>query len=656
MKANESIIQPMIEGTKQFVIPLFQRTYSWLNPQWRQLWEDILDVRYSEESRSHFIGSIVSMSVESEPHEVQKYLVIDGQQRLTTLTILLVAIRDIARENNDLELAEEIHESLLVNKWKSGEGYYKLYPTQIDRNVYTSLIDSKIIENDKSNIFQAYEFYKNKIKKTMVDLGELKSLITNKLSIVSIVLASDDNPYLVFESLNAKGRPLTQADLIRNLFFMRINSDEHEEVYKQYWEPMQDFYQEGLTEYIRHYLMSAGKIVRNTEVYLELKELVGTGDVVEHIKELHKLSEYYKFLLQPDLVENINLRVMLKRLKRLEAKTSYPFFLNMLTLYKENKLLAEDLVKVFKVVENYLIRRFVCNIPSNELNKIFPSLIQKVNGFSGNELLEEIKASLQNKGYPKDEEFRADLMTTRLYGSGDRARKTKFILESLEESYNHKELINYDNLTIEHIMPQTFSDSWKIVIGSNWEMIREKYLHVIGNLTLTAYNAEMSNDPFEKKLKKLSNSHLEINKSFKNVHSWKEDEIRARTSLLADRCLHVWSYFGSKNNEVQDVKGTVPRLLTIYGEKYEVSTWREVWITTINVINQLSENNFIAIQGKYPNLFSSDINKFKRRGILKNDMYINVDFSARDIYRLSHNILDIVGIPSDDWKVEFIVN
>lgn len=656
MKANESIMQPMIEGTKQFVIPLFQRTYSWINPQWKQLWEDFLDVRFTEEHKSHFIGSIVSMSVDSEPHEVQKYLIIDGQQRLTTLTILLTAIRDIARKNNELELAAEIHESLLVNKFKSGEGYYKLLPTQVDREVYKSLIDSKVVTDDNSNIFQAYLYFTNKINKAEIDLSELKSILTNKLSIVSIVLASDDNPYLVFESLNAKGRPLTQADLIRNLFFMRIGSDSHEEVYLKYWKPMQDFYQDELTEYIRHYLMRNGKIVRNTEVYIELKKLVSTGDILEHIIELHRLSEYYQLLMKPDLIEDVVLKEMLKRLIRLEAKTSYPFFLNMLTMYNEKKLLTVDLVKVFKLIENYLIRRFVCNIPTNELNKIFPSLIHKVNGFSGNELLEEIKASLQNKGYPKDEEFRDNLMNTRLYGSGDRARKTKFILESIEESHNHKEKINYDNLTIEHIMPQTFSDSWKIILGEDWEFVREKYLHIIGNLTLTAYNSEMSNEPFEKKLKNLSNSHLEINKTFKDVHSWRIDEIKARTSLLAGKCLQVWSYFGSQSNEVKDVKGTTPRLLTLLGKKHEVSTWREVWIKTLNEVNEVSERNFPAIQEKYPNIFSTDSNKFKRRGILNNNMYVNIDFSSRDIYRLSLIIMDIINVSRAEWKVDVIVN
>lgn len=656
MKATESIIQPMLEGTKQYVIPLFQRTYSWLKPQWKQLWEDIVEIQDVNEDRGHFIGSIVSMSLESEPHGVQRYLIIDGQQRLTTLSILLAVIRDIARENNDMELSEEVHESLLVNKWKTGDKFYKLLPTQVDRKAFKSIVDSVDYVDEASNLKQAYEFYKNKISKTELDLRELKTLVTNKLSIVSIVLASDDNPYLVFESLNAKGKPLTQADLIRNYFFMRIENEMHEQVYRKYWKPMQNIYQDSLTEYIRHYLMRNGKIVKKNEVYLELKNSVSTENIIEHIKELYQLSLYYECLLNPELIEDVKVGKVLQRLNRLDAGTSYPFMLNMFTLYKEGMLLSEDFVSIVKIIENFLIRRFVCNIPTNELNKIFPLLIQKVTGFLGKELLDEIKAFLQNKGYPKNQEFKEKLLTNRLYGSGDRARKTKFILESLEEFYKHKEKINYDNLTVEHIMPQTISDSWKISLGEDWETIHDKHLHILGNLSLTAYNSEMSNETFQRKRKNLASSHLEINKSFRDVNSWGMDEIFARTNLLADKCMQVWSYFGSKDNEIMDVKGTTPRLLTIQGKNIEVKTWREVWIKTLNESILLEEDNFSLIQERYPNLFSSDINKFKRRSVLNNDMYVNVDFSAKDIYRLSHKIIGIIGIPKEEWNVEIVVN
>ncbi|QTC41495.1 DUF262 domain-containing protein [Bacillus sp. V3] len=656
MKANETIIQPMIEGTKQFVIPLFQRTYSWTISQWKQIWEDILETQNVDENKSHFIGSVVSMSVESAPHEVQQYLVIDGQQRLTTISLLLAAIRDIAREDNDHELAEEIHENLLVNKWKSGENHYKLLPTQVDREEYKKLINSEKITNNKTNINQAYDFFKKKILNTEIELKELKALVSNKLSLVSIVLASDDNPYLVFESLNAKGRPLTQSDLIRNFFFMRIDREKHEEIYEKYWKPMQDSFNDSLTEYIRHYLMSEGKFVRKNDVYVELKKSVNQENAIDQIERLYNYSKYYKCLTNPEFEDNLKVRNAISRLNELEAKTTYPFLLNMLALYKKEKLSAENLYVLLNVIENYLIRRFVCNIPTNELNKVFPSLIVKVVGFNEKELIEEVKATLQNRGYPKDQEFIDKLTTSKLYGSGDRLRKTKFILSSIEEFYEHKEKINYDNLSIEHIMPQTLTDSWKITLGVEWDEIHDYYLHVIGNLTLTGYNSEMSNDSFEKKVNHLANSHLEINKEFKKLRTWGSDQIKARTKKLVEKCLLIWSYFGAKDNEVKDVKGTSPRLLIVKGKRYEITTWREVWTTTLNeVINEKSKNMDILLE-KYPNLISKDSMKFKRRGLLVNNYYVNVDFSARDIYRLCQRVLEAAEIPKEKWSVEVILN
>jgi uncharacterized protein with ParB-like and HNH nuclease domain len=659
MKANETIIQPLIEGTKQFVIPLFQRTYSWSNQQWSQLWEDILDIRYSDEQKSHFIGSVVSMSVESAPHEVQQYLVIDGQQRLTTITILLTVIRDLARTSGDtdlLGLAEEIHESLLVNKFKTGNSHFKLLPTQVDRDVHKSLINAEEIKENKQNIKQAYDYFMRKVNNTDIELSELKSLVSSRLSLVSIVLESDDNPYLVFESLNAKGRPLTQADLIRNFFFMRIKREMHEEIYQKYWKPMQDSFSDSLTEYIRHYLMRRGKFVRKNDVYVELKKSVNPQNAINQIEKLYRFSNYYKCITSPEFEENIGVRNAIIRLNQLEAKTSYPFLLNMFALYKEGSLTGENLVKIINIIENYLIRRFVCNIPTNELNKIFPSLVLKVEGFNQTELIEELKATLQNRGYPKDQEFIDKLMNTRLYGSGDRARKTKFMLVSIEESFMHKERINYDNLTIEHIMPQTLTDAWKITLGHDWDEIYDTYLHGIGNLTLTAYNSEMSNESFDKKIRHLSNSHLEMNKEFKSLRNWGRDEIYARTKKLTEKCLEIWSYFGSKDNEVKDVKGTSPRLLVIRGKKYEISTWREVWLTTLNEVISMKENNMQLILEKYPNLLSFDQYKFKRQGLLNNNAYVNVDFSARDIYRLCQKILEVVGIPKEDWEVDVIIN
>jgi len=222
MKASETKLQPIIEGTKQYVVPLFQRSYSWEKKEWEILWNDLVELCFLENPRTHFIGSIVTMPTESVPEGVAKYLLIDGQQRLTTIFILLALLRDKARQGGQGELAEEINNTLLVNPYKRDLDYYKLQPTQSDRNSFQSLVQSKPL-GGQDQIANAYLFFERKLKQSGIDSQTLKKIISSNLSVVSIVLDPDDDPHLVFESLNAKGRPLTQADLIRNYFFMRIH-------------------------------------------------------------------------------------------------------------------------------------------------------------------------------------------------------------------------------------------------------------------------------------------------------------------------------------------------------------------------------------------------------------------------------------------------
>ena len=280
MQAKETKLQDIIEGTKQYILPLFQRSYSWDKKEWDILWEDLCELSELENPRSHFIGSIVNMPTSSVPEGVSKYMLIDGQQRITTVFIILALLRDLANQNDEKEFAEEINNTLLVNPYKKGNDYFKLMPTQIDREEFQRLIQNQLDGTD-SQIKKAYIHFDSKLKRNPLDKYLLKKLITNYLSIVSIVLDNDDNPYLVFESLNAKGRPLTQADLIKNYFFMRIHYDQQNEVYTRYWQPMESRLGDKLTDYIRHYLMMEGSIVKQNDVYHSLKEKVDQNNAIE---------------------------------------------------------------------------------------------------------------------------------------------------------------------------------------------------------------------------------------------------------------------------------------------------------------------------------------------------------------------------------------
>ncbi len=289
MQASETKLQQILEGTRQYIVPLFQRPYSWKVPEWEALWDDILCLCEVDKARAHFMGSIVTMPTTSSPEQVSKYLLIDGQQRLTTIFILLSALRDTVKHSEE-ELAKEINDTILVNpfKKKNGSDYYKLQPTQVDRIVFHQIINSDSSVN-KSGISECYDFFKKKIKKisSSSELQKIKEVIGGSFSVVSVVLNADDDPYLVFESLNAKGRPLTQADLIRNYLFMRIPGEDQEPIHAEYWQPMQDLLGDNLTEFIRHYLTKSGSDVKKSEIYFEIKDRINESDARSYLKHLH---------------------------------------------------------------------------------------------------------------------------------------------------------------------------------------------------------------------------------------------------------------------------------------------------------------------------------------------------------------------------------
>lgn len=653
MQAKETKLQDIIEGTKQYLIPLFQRTYSWTNKEWEVLWKDLVELCDMENPRTHFIGSIVNMPTVSVPEGVAKYLLIDGQQRLTTIFIFLALLRNKAKENGNLRFADEINNTLLVNQYKDGFDHYKLMPTQVDRITYQNLIngENNLIENQ---ITKAYTFFEKKLKQVELDHEKLKKVITSSFSVVSIVLDTDDNPYLVFESLNAKGRPLTQADLIRNYFFMRIHIDKQENVYNNYWLPMQKALNGDLTEFIRHFLMKNGKIVKQDDVYYELKESVSTTNAIEYLSELKKYSIYYQKLKYPEFENEPKLKNMFTRLNRIEVTTAYPLLLNFYNDYSEGVINIDDFETILKTLENYLIRRFVCNIATNQLNKIFPSIYPTIQSNYSDNIVEGFKAIIQDKGYPKDNEFLLRFRETKFYGGGDRVIKTKLILETIENSFNHKESVPFENLTIEHIMPQTLSEWWQEHLGEEWEETHEIYLHTIGNLTLTAYNTELSNDDFLTKKITLNQSHLELNKYFKDISGWTRNEIERRSEELATIASQIWSYFGQENSKptnIQEVTGTTPIALKILGQRFEVKSWRDVLEKTMNVIAELEPDKFEIITHNFPRYINKDRNKFRAIRQLENEYFIEVNLSAQSIQKLCYQAMETIELTSDEWEV-----
>jgi len=657
MQASETKLQQIIEGTKQYVVPLFQRPYSWKKSEWQALWNDLVELCEMDNPRPHFMGSIVTMPTMSVPEGINKYLLIDGQQRLTTVFILLSALRNIAKQAEE-ELAAEIDNTILVNPYKKGLDYYKLQPTQVDRVAFHKIINSEDQINE-SDILDCYRFFEKKIRQTKLslELQRIKKVICSNFSLVSVVLSVDDDPYLVFESLNAKGRPLTQADLIRNYFFMRIHADSQESVYAQYWQPMQDLLNNNLTEFIRHYLTKTGVEVKQSEIYFEIKDRISTNDALSYLKDLSIFSEYYSRLLNPDQEPNQIVRKYLHRLNRLEVATVYPFLLNCYDDWIKNRITEQEFVSILQILENFILRRFVCNIQTRGLNRIFALLYSQVSkgtDLASDNFIDRLKLTLQNRDYPKDAEFRSRLVDVKLYGS-NRSEKCKLILESIEEFSKHKEQVPFENLSIEHIMPQTLNEEWKEHLGEDWAITHELLRHTLGNLTLTAYNPELSNDTFEQKKGHFKNSHLELNKYFQSKTSWRREDIEERAEYLADIALQIWSYFGdesAQSSQSSSLTRTIPKTLFCFGQEYVVRSWRDVVETTLNTIADLEPDYFKEIIQQFPRFIGWDEKDFRSTRKLHNGAFIEVNLSAQDIYTFCMKAIETTELSIEEWSVE----
>jgi predicted transport protein/uncharacterized protein with ParB-like and HNH nuclease domain len=508
-----------------------------------------IDESEIETRRTHFIGSLVTMQVVAVPQGVNKFLLIDGQQRYTTLSILLIAIRDLAISKNDVNLADDIMENYLINKRKVGNDFYKLQPTQIDRNSYHALIKNEKVE-EVNKIIKAHIYFSEKITSNRIDLNKLREVIVGYLSMVGIILEMDkgDDPYLVFESLNATGLALTQSDLIRNYFFMSIHTDKHDEIYEKYWLPMQSKLDNKLQDCVRHYLIKDEGFVKSSDIYFRLKDIISRAKADEKLKDLAKFANYYYKLLNPENESNKKISKAITRLNQLQVTTSYPFFLNCYNEFNEGKLSEDDFLDIFLTLENFMVRRIICNIPSNQLNKVFPELYKNAKKYES--LSEGVRKVLQEKDYPKDAEFKRNLMEIKLYGVGERLTRTKFILETIEESFNHKEQTNLSDCTIEHIMPQTLTEWWKNHLGEHYEYVHEMWLDNIGNLTLTKYNSELSNKSFEQKIEVFKNSKIGLNNYFVDfdIDNWTNNEVKQRAEWLVEKSLIIWNYFGDKNS------------------------------------------------------------------------------------------------------------
>lgn len=656
MEANKTIIAPLLDGSKQFRLPLFQRNYIWTKKEWEALWKDIENVLESEKNKNHFLGAIVTYQLSTGPDSASKYIVIDGQQRLTTIIIALAAIRDIAKKRGDDRTAEEIHGKYLTNYHSrhKEEEFYKLWSSQKDREVIVRIIEGD--EGDGDNLIrQAYNFYREKIEKSERDYLEFKRVITHSLLLVTILLDTDDNHFLVFESLNAKGKSLTQADLIKNYIFMKITEEEQEKRYKESWQPMEQSLGEKLTEFIRHFLMKEGEIIKNSEVYDRFKESLGKLDAQQYLMNLAYHGNNYQKILNPEYESDSRLKKQLNRINRIEVTTAYPLLLKLYEFAELHRINKDQFVNVLEILENYLIRRYIAGIATNQLNKIFPSLIAAIKDKDGEDVAIVTAEFLSTKGYPKNSDLERDIVERKLYGGGDRQLKTKFILESLEESFNHKEKIELENLTIEHIMPRTLNDWWIEYLGDEGIQWHEDNVDVLGNLTLTGYNSELSNMSFERKKEFYAQSHLEINRYFDSIPSWRPEDVRERSLKLAALIIERWKYFGKEYTPLKEVvTGLWPIELIIRDSTFPVNSWRDVLNETLNYLYDFDPIKFDEFAQNNPTFLSKDTGRFRSHRIIRDSYFAEMNMAAQTAYNFCRRAVSFFGLNTDDWVVKTI--
>lgn len=555
MKAVENQFLPFLEGKKQFVIPIYQRTYSWTREQCEQLWNDIIRTATDPEVGAHFIGSIVFIQrglfmVANIP----QLLVIDGQQRLTTLSLLLVALAKALHTSPSITSVshDEIYDSYLFNKHGRDEQRYKLLLTQSDKDTLIQLIDDPDrakTTKTVNRLIDNYRFFEDKIRQSSIDPDTLY-LGISKLIIVEISLDRDhDSPQLIFESLNSTGMDLSQADLIRNYVLMGLNNDEQNQLYKQYWYPMEQYfpYANGVSEFdrfMRDYLtLKQGTIPNIDKVYTNFKIYQRsklTTPISEIVADIYRYAGYFvnmAFLQEADP----EIRGTLRDINTLQVNVAYPFFLELYDDYINRRLSRQDFIAILKLVESYVFRRTICGIPTNALNKIFATLAREIDK---SHYLESVQASFLSKTFggrfPQNEEFRAEFVVKNMYNF----RNLMYLLSKLE-NFERKEPVNIQDYTIEHIMPQNehVSSEWQQELGLNWQELHAKYLHTIGNLTLTGYNPELSDRPFQEKRNMqggFADSPIRLNRSLAKLERWNATEIEKRAQALADLATEVW--------------------------------------------------------------------------------------------------------------------
>lgn len=561
MKAIDVKMHQVLGGAEQHAIPVFQRNYEWTKKEWKTLWTDISTVYDEKDPKfSHFLGPIVVMS-HSLPYDAPILVVIDGQQRLMTLTLLLIALRDYARAVGVHTTAKTINDYYITFP-KRGDVTPKLIPRLRDRETLYNLIFGRHNVIDKNSLlWQAYAYFYEELETLTPLQGELfatavlsmeevverlQYAIAQRLWIVSITLDSNDNPSRIYESLNYKQAKLSDGDLIRNYVFMQIKSTDEQETFEQaHWRPFEEQFEKlgaeatpTLTDFFYRYLISKKQYFALERVYSVLTAYLGDilerGSLAGFVTELRKFARYYLFITLECPDDELELEF--QRFRKLETKTAIPLLLFLYDKYQSEddtqRLSKSAFVTMIRDIESFILRRFILRERGKGYGEDFAGAIPETT------TPERLRRYFAHKGWPTDEQVREALLDFDFYARS--SVKAKLVLVEIERAYGHKERVDYDKLSIEHVLPRNLTERWREMLGPEADSVHERIVHTLGNLTLTGYNSELGDRPYAEKRHMYASSNVSMNGYFADYDVWTEKEIQGRTLQLANRLIDFW--------------------------------------------------------------------------------------------------------------------
>jgi len=543
MKPSIQTLGQILYSPSQYVIPVFQRNYRWDRPQWEKLWNSLLDIQSPEKSGNHFMGFLVFVPGLAQPGQHTRFHLIDGQQRLTTSSLLLAALRNIAREHEQTDLAEEIHNYFLVHPLKKGEQHFRLLPKEHDQDSYLALVSGK--SEPTGRMADALDYFEQQLSAQVKDdaqaLRRVFDVACQRLEFMCATLEAE-NAYNIFKSLNSTGVPLGPSDLIRNFVFMHVAPDEQDEFDNEYWALLESGFSDAngrleedrFSRFFRDVLMSDGRYVQPKETFATFESRYeATGFSPKALAgDLLASARHYSVITGQVQDADGEVTGALVGLNALESSTTYPLLLALFRKRVGGDIDDAQLARCVRMLQGFILRRFVCAESSRGYGQMFVRALAKESG----DPAATLEAYLLERGWPDDRRFEAAFVGFPLYQRG----YTKTVLEAIERARGHKELADLSTAQVEHVMPQTLNPAWRQALGAEAVRVHGEVLHRPGNLTLSAYNQELGNQPFERKRDRFAKSNITLTRELANETGWDEATIQKRGERLAHEAQVLW--------------------------------------------------------------------------------------------------------------------